>query len=123
MNIQEKRRLFLERFGAAVREQSVAELPSWFSPPWPEDTAIASWLDVSKKRCMRVDEAGADDLDLDFFFESAGSDDELMELFVRLRDAHEHADIVLEAYRLWLLEGARAERVESFLRDARRGHV
>jgi hypothetical protein len=86
-----------------LAEHAVPELPNWFEPPWPEDTAIASWLDPETKRCMRVEEAAEDDLDLDFFFAETGLE-HLRELFVRARNVHERAELVFRIYRHWLIE-------------------
>jgi hypothetical protein len=103
LTLPEKRQAFRERFERLLAEQGVARIPSWFEPPWPEDASIASWLDRETRRCMRVDEAAAGDLELDFFFNETGLEP-LRELVFRARDAHECAELVFRVYRRWFIE-------------------
>ncbi len=103
MTLPEKRQAFRERFERLLAEHGVATLPSWFEPPWPEDTAIASFIDSEARRCMRVDEAAEGDLELDFFFKETGLE-RLRELFFRARNVQERTELVFRVYRRWFIE-------------------
>jgi hypothetical protein len=114
---EEKRRLFRERFDILLDRYGVPRLPEWFAPPWPEDSAMASWIDSEHGRCMRVEQTEPGDLEIDFFFAPAGANSELVNLFFRASEVQDRAGLVLEIYRLWFFDRLPAGRLDALLEE------
>ncbi len=119
-HLEEVRREFHREFTQRIHEAKLPVLDAWFELPLAQaryEENVANWITSDRKRAIIIEEEDEDEPKrFDWIFKTWGDEVELLQIHVQ--DAHEVVPLVVDCYRLWLLERAPRPTLDAVIRVA-----